>query len=437
MDGGVLLFAAGLSVVTSVLFGLVPSLGAVRLDLHRVLKQGASVGRNRNRLGGRSPILVAEVALALVLLVGAGLLVRTFLTLVDWQPGFDRTNLITVWLLAPTEKYDHASRVVELFDRGVDEIRGLPGVVSVGASSAGPLFGGLETDAFTIVGRPVPLPGEEPVARWFDVGPGYFETLGLPIRRGRAITREDRVGAVPVAVINETMALRHWGDENPIGQHVAMNGHEMQIVGVVADVQPMRRDESARAEIYWPQAQRPRYASYLLIRTQSNPESVARPARDRLLALEPGLNVSDFVTLSQRLDRRLVNPRFNLLLVGAFSAIALLLAAIGVYGVIAYAVVQRTHEIGVRVALGARRADILRSVIVQGMKPAMIGVVIGLVTALFLTRLMTTILYGVPPNDLPTFAVVAVTLVFVALAACYFPARAAMRVDPVVALRQE
>jgi len=438
VDGGVLLFTAALSVATSMLFGLVPSLGAVRFDLYRTLKQGDSAGRGRRGgLGGRSPILIAEVALALVLLVGAGLLGRTFLTLVDWQPGFDRENLITVWLLAPSGKYDNASGVVALFERGAEEIRALPGVVSVGATSSGPLFGGVETDAFTIEGRPTPAAGEEPVARWFDVGPGYFETLGLPIRRGRAITRDDRRGAMRVAVINETMARRYWGDKDPLGQRVTMYGRAMQIVGVVADVRPMRRDRSARPEIYWPQAQSPRYASFLLIRTRSDPEAVARPARRRLLALEPDLDVSGFVTLDQRLGRRLVDPRFNMLLVGVFSVVALVLAGIGVYGVIAYAVAQRTHEIGIRVALGARRADILRSVIAQGMRPALIGVGIGLVAAFFLTRLMTTLLYGVPPIDLPTFLAVAAILVLVALAACYFPARAATRVDAVVALRQE
>ncbi len=437
VDSLVLAFATLLSVVTCIVFGLAPAVYATRLELSQAVKEGdqRSPGRSGFRL--RSALVITEVALALVLLIGAGLLTRSFVRLLSWEPGFDRSNLMVVWLLASDGKYSNAHQVAELFRLAVAEVESLPTVVSVGATSAGPLFGGREPDEFTIAGRPTPQPGEYAVARRYDVGPNYFRTLGTPLLRGRGFTDTDAQTAPPVAIVNETLARRYFPGVDPLGQQVTMLGGPMTIVGVVADVQPLRVGDPIEPEIYWPYRQRPRYATYLLIRTASDPANAVRPTESRLQALDPDMEISSFRTMEELLDRQLVRPRFNMLLIGVFASVALLLAAIGIYGVISYSVAQRTREIGVRVALGAEERDIFGSVVGRGMILSVSGIAIGLVGALAVTRVLSSLLVGVRPTDPLTFAAIAALLMLVAFLASYVPARRATRVDAIVALRSE
>jgi putative ABC transport system permease protein len=429
-------FASLLSLVTCVVFGLAPALFASRLDLNQALKEGdqRSPGPSSSRL--RSALVISEVALALVLLTGAGLLTRSFVELLRWRPGFDQSNLMVTWLLASDGKYSDANQVAGLFDAAVAEVASLPSVVAVGAASAGPLFGGIEPDEFTIAGRPTPEPGQFPVARRYDVGPNYIRTLGIPLQRGRDFNQADARGAPPVAIINATMAQRYFPGEDPVGQQLTLGG-PMTIVGVVADVQPFRAGDPIDPEIYWPYQQRPRYATYLLIRTASDPSATIRAAEQRLQALDPDMEISTFRTMEELVGRQLVRPRFNMLLIAIFASVALLLAAIGIYGVISRSVAQRTREIGIRVALGADQRDIMRSVVGRGMTLTLVGVALGLVGAFGIAPVLSSLLVGVRPTDPLTFGSIAALLMLVALLACYLPARRATRVDAIVALRSE
>jgi predicted permease len=436
IDARVLGFALAVSLATSVLFGLVPALQATALNLNQELREGDR-GTRRRDLGVRGLLVVSEVALALMLLIGAGLLTQSFATLLRWRPGFDRDNLLTVWLLASSGKYETGDQVQSLFTQISEAVEVLPDVEKVGLASAGPLFGGRETDEFLVEGRSEPTSGDAPVARWYDVSPSYFSTLGIPVVEGRGFTEGDAREAPRVAVINESAARRYWPGEDPVGQLVTMYGRTMRIVGVVADVQPLKAGTAIDSEIYWPQRQAPRYATFLVIRTRSNPPGVVRNIRARIQQIDPDLQISSFNTMDQLVARQLVSPRFNMLLLGIFAAVALVLAAVGIYGVVTYSVAQRTREMGIRMALGAQRWRIVRGVVAQGMFPVAIGVALGLAGAVGLSRVLATMIFGVSPTDLPTFIVVACALTSVATFACLVPAHRATKVDAVVALREE
>jgi putative ABC transport system permease protein len=437
VDSRVLTFAMLLSVVTAVVFGLLPALNASAVDLNQALKEGDPRAAGRSRLGAKGILVISEVALALMLLIGAGLLTRSFTGLLDWDPGFDRENLLTVWLFTASPRFQTGLQVVELHSRAAEEVASLPSVISVGKTSAGPLFGGLETDEFTIGGRPEPEPGERPVARWYDVGPNYFATLGLPMLAGRSFTDDDVRESPRVAVINKALADRYWPDEDPLGGQISMYGMTMTVVGIVENVTPFRPGEATRPEVYWPQNQSPRLATFLLIRTAADHATLIRPIRERLKALDPDMRVARFTTMESHIDRQLVRPKFNMLLVGIFAAVALALASIGIYGVVSYSVAMRTREMGIRMALGARRIDVMRSVIGRGMVPAVVGIGIGLVGAFGVTQLLTSMLVGVEPTDSVTFFSVPVLLAFVAAFACYVPATRATRVEASTTLREE
>ena len=437
VDGRVLVFALSLSVVTAVVFGLVPSFHATTVDLNQALKEGDPRAAGRSRLDARGVLVVSEVALALMLLVGAGLLTRSFASQLNWNPGFDRDNLITVWLLTSSPRFQSSEQVVALHTQAAEEVASLPAVVSVGKTSAGPLFGGLETDEFVIGGRPEPEPGERPVARWYDVGPNYFSTLGVPLLAGRFFSTDDVREAPQVAIVNKALADRHWAGEDPLGGQITIYDRTVTIVGVVGNVTPFKPGEPVRSEIYWPQKQSPRLATYLLIRTAADPTSLIRPIRDRLRALDPEMQVSGLRTMEGHIGRQLVSPKFNMLLVGIFASVALVLASIGIYGVVSYSVAMRSREMGIRLALGARGSDIVKSVVGRGMVPATLGIAIGLAGAFGVTRLLTSMLVGVEPTDSLTFFSVAVLLAVVAVVACYVPATRATRVDASVTLREE
>jgi putative ABC transport system permease protein len=436
MDGRVLCFALAVSLVTTILAGLMPAARVGRLNLHECLKAGERM-TERARAGMRRALVASEVLLTLVLLIGAGLLLRSFKTLTCWEPGFERRNLATAWLLAPGAKYSDGNRIAALFDRVVEEAQSLPEVISAGAASAGPLFGGIEPGEFTIVGRPAPPPEEPLVARWFDIHPNYLRTIGVPLLSGRQFTGEDTRGAPMVIIINETMARRHWPDKDPLGAQITIRGETRTIVGVVADVAPLDPGKPPGCEVYWPYQQQPRWATFLVLRTGAAPATLNAVLRERIRRIEPDMRVSPLRTMEQHLGRSVSNPRFRMSLLGVFAVVSLLLAAIGIYGVISYSVSRRTREVGIRLALGAGRWNVVKTVVEEGMKPVLIGLALGIAAALGLTRLMSGMLYGVEPTDPATLVVASVLLAAVGAIACYIPARRATRVDPMVALRCE
>ncbi|MFQ5744726.1 MAG: FtsX-like permease family protein, partial [Acidobacteriota bacterium] len=435
IDGRVLGFALLLSAITALLFGLAPALRATTADVNQALKGGRHAGRSSG--GIHRLLVVGELALAFMLLVGAGLLTRSFSTFLQWQPGFDRENLTTTWLLSSPGKYERGDQVVALHARAAEAVAALPDVVSVGMASAGPLFGGIETDEFVIADHPAEASDNPPVARWFDIDARYFPTLGLSIVRGRNFTDADTRGSVPVAIINEAMARRYWRGENPLEHRVTMHDRTMEIVGVVHDILPLRPDAVVEPQIYWPDKQSPRWGNYLVIRTRSDASSIVHAARERMLQEVPDLQISTFRTMQELVGRRLVSPRFNMLLVVIFAAVAVVLAAVGTYGVIAYSIASRTQEIGIRMALGARPWGVTFSVVRHGMTLALIGLGLGFLGALGLSRVIASLLYGLPPDDPATFAAVGGIFMAVALLACYLPARRAARLDPMSALHTE
>jgi len=276
-------------------------------------------------------------------------------------------------------------------------------------------------------------------AAWYDVGPGYFETLGIPVTQGRVFTPFDDQESPPVAMVNETMARRLWPGENPVGRMLQRKEYELslEVVGVVADVRPFDPDLPTPSQIYWPHAQAPRGATYLIMRTTSEPSSLLGPVRDRLHELDPDLQLSSFATMDELVGQQLIRPRFNMTLVGIFGALALILAAVGIYGVVSRSVAARTREIGIRMALGAERGRVLGGIVREGMVLAMIGIVLGMAISFAATRLLTSMLHGVVPTDLPTYLAVAGVLMGLTLVSCAIPARRASRVDPLEALREE
>lgn len=435
LDARVVGFAVLLILAAGIVAGVAPAVRAGRVDLASAIKEGHQPVAWRKALGLRGGLVVVEVAMAFVLATGAGLLARSFASLLQWKPGFNESNLLTFWTLASDGKYpDHAS-VAAVFDRIGAELRTIPGVASVGMASSGPLFGGRETGQFEIEGAA----GEPAVARWYDMSAGYFPTLGVALRRGRLFTPADREGAPSVALINETMARRYFTGSDPVGRRLRMkgSGHSMEIVGVVADIPSFIPGAPPQPEVYWPFAQSPRWASYFVLRTTVPPASVVKAVGARLQEVDPDMDASDVATLEARVGTQLRRPRFNLLLIGAFAACALALTLVGVYGVMASSVAGRTREIGVRIALGATTRRILASVLGEGLALTGLGVAIGLVAAYWLTRLAAGVLYGVTAGDVGTRVAVVGLLALAALLACLLPAYRATRVDPVRALRSE
>jgi predicted permease len=437
VDARVVGFALGLTVLAGLLAGLVPAARAARLDLSAAIKEGHQPVAWRKALGIRGGLVVAEVAMAFVLATGAGLLARSFASLLEWRPGFDQAHLLTFWTLASDGKYRDRASVAALFERVRAELRTIPGVTAVGTTSSGPLFGGTETDEFVIAGPAAE--GEPVVARWYDMDPGYFPTLGVALRRGRWFTSADREGSPPVALVNEAMARRYFAGASPVGRMIRpKNGTTlMEIVGVVADIPPFLPGTPAQPEIYWPFQQSPRWASYFVLRTGGDPTQIGKAVDARVKGVDADMEASDMATLEDRVGTKLRRPRFNLLLIGVFAALALALTVVGVYGVIAASVASRVREIGVRIALGATAHQVMGMVMREGMLLAGSGVAIGVVASVWLTRFAAKMLYGVTPGDLLTRVGVVVILGLAAALACYLPARRATRLDPLVALRSE
>jgi putative ABC transport system permease protein len=437
----VLAFTFGLSMLAGMVAGLAPVWHSTRTNLNESLKAGGrsdSGTSSHNRL--RSVLVISEVALSLVLLIGAGLMVRSFVEMLRADLGIKPENVLALQVSLPKETYEDKSKQLAFYDQLQTRVRSLPGVVKAGAVNIVPFSSGNQSSNFQIVGRPPFTQGQEPDAQIRVATPEYFEAIGTALRRGRLFNAQDDANAARVILINEAFARRFLPSQEPIGQRLNFGGSEketQEIIGVVADVKNDDLDEAVDPIAYSPYAQNVWLSMNLVVRATQDPTRLASAVRSEVQALDPNLPVSNIKPVRQMIDERISPKRLMTYILGVFALIALLLASVGIYGVMSYAVTQRTREIGVRMALGAQAVDVLKLVIKNGMTMALVGVAIGLAGAYALTRLLANLLFKVTPTDLVTFAAVSISLIVVALIACYVPARRATKVDPLVALRYE
>ena len=450
IDVGVLTFTLALSALTTVLFGLVPALQISGVKPNEWLKEnGRSASHGRRRLRVRGALVIAEVALALILLAGAGLMIRSFMHLQSVNPGFAAENRLTLRLVLPQTKYPEGYQKRAFFERLIAQIEGLPGVRSVGAVTDLPLANIRNDRGISIEHRTGmsggPTDSQVPVD-YIVTSSGYFEAMGITLMRGRRFEPEDEEDT-PGVIINETMSRTLWPNEDPLGQRIRLGNLQtpfpwLTIVGVITNVKHLGLDAETKPEMYVPYRQRrlpafPVGAMFLVVQTAADPHDLIPALRREVLALDGDQPIVNIATMEERLAKSISQRRFNLLLLTIAATFAFVLAVSGIYCLMSWSVVQRTHEIGIRAALGAQRRDILKLVVGQGMTLAIIGVAIGLAGAFALTRLMQTLLFSVSATDFTTFAGVSLLLIMVALLACYLPARRASRVDPSAALRCE
>ncbi len=440
VDGRALVYTMVITILTGLMFGSAPVWQLFKADLNQSLRDGGK-GLYVARSGGRalSALVVVETALTLTLLVGAGLLVKSFIRLQRVDPGFDPRNVLTAVVTLPRAVYPERNQIAPFYSQLLERVRALPGVRSAAAISTLPLSGS-NTDAdFVIEGRPAPQPGQQPVAWVSSVSHDYFRAIGMRLVAGREFDERDNENAPRVVIISEATARRYFPNEDPIGKRIG-NGRPdgwREIVGVTADVKHFGLNQDARASMFFPHRQQPSRQMFIVARAAADPLSLSSALRTAVAAMDKNLAVSNISPMEEITAQSIGQERFTLLLLGVFSALALLLAVAGIYGVMSYAVAQRTHEIGVRVALGAQTRDVLKLVVSQGMALVLMGVGIGLASALALTRFIKGLLFGVSATDPMTFAGVAALLALVALFACWIPARRAAKVDPMVALRCE
>lgn len=447
IDRGALFFTLAISLLTGVVFGLAPSLQASNPDLSEALKEGgrsATAGAGRQRM--RSALVVVEVALSLALLIGAGLMIKSFVRLLQVDPGFSPENVLTMELALPIARYADAPQQTAFFQQTLERVGNLPGVESASVTTDIPLYGGNST-SFSVEGRPPPASGQRPLTEYRSVSHDYFRAMGISLLKGRAFTERDATGATGVVIINETLARRFFPDEDPVGRRIGLSGPPdwREIVGVVRDARNYGLDEEVRPEAFIPYLQNtPGYLAgaassmNLVVRTaSSDPLSMTAAVKAQVHAIDRDQPVYNVKTMEQYLADSLARRRFNMMLLTVFAGVALLLAAIGIYGVMNHSVTQRTHEVGIRIALGAGRGDVLRMIVGQGMILTLLGVALGLAASFALTRLLAGLLYGVSATDPLTFVAIPLVLSAVALAATYIPARRATKIDPMVALRYE
>lgn len=442
MDERVLTFTFVVSIFTGALFGLAPALRNSRVNLNETLKEGGRSGSSGGRHRLRNLLVISEIALSLVLLAGAGLLIRSFTHVWQVNPGFDAHNTLTLRLSVVGTAYVEESKRQLFYQQIWDRIRQMPGVESAGGIATLPFSNGMSWGNITVEGYN-PAPGEDSVmADQRVASTGYFEAMKIPIIRGRYFTEQDTADAMKVAVIDENLARRFWPDEDPIGKRLKpgrSNTDEpwLTIVGVVGNVKQYALDSDSRIALYMPYSQSLYSTMYLVVRTTGDPMALAAAITKEARAMDANTPIYDIKTMETRLTESLARRRFAMLSLGLFATVAILLAGVGIYGVMGYSVTQRTREIGIRVALGARPQDVLRMVVRQGLLMAVGGVLTGLAAALVLTRLMASLLFGVGATDPFTLAGVSALVIFIALLACWIPARRATKVDPLVALRQE
>ncbi|HYV06905.1 MAG TPA: ABC transporter permease [Blastocatellia bacterium] len=467
IDSHVLVFTFGVSLLTITIFGLLPAFQATKSDVREALGDGGrsvTAGRRRSRL--RGVLVASEMALALVLLIGAGLMAQSFLKLRNVDAGFSPKNVLTMGIPLPESKYPVPATItspppvaINFYDQLLARVAALPGVESAGVSTVLPLGAGRGWGKFfSVEGRPAPASLDQvPLVRFGLTSHGYLRAMGIAVRRGRAFTEHDTADSQQVAIVNETLARRFFADEDPIGKTIWMGPPEnllppdslapinrfvrRTIVGVVADVKGPSLEKSSNPEVLAPYLQSKGEGWFnslmLAVRTTTPAQNVIGAVREEVLALDSRQPITNVATMEERLSRSLSQPRFSTLLLGLFAFVALLLAAVGIFGVMSYVVTQRTHEIGIRMALGAQRFDVLKLVVGHGMRLTLIGLAIGLTASFLLTRVMSSLLFGVSATDPLTFVAISLLLAGVALAACYLPARRATKVDPMVALRYE
>ena len=440
INAPVLLFTLGLSLVSGIVFGLAPALQASKTNLNDSLKEGGrQTSGSSHRL--RSSLVVFEFALSLVLLVGAGLLTRSFLALVKTDAGFNPDHVLTMNLVLPAAKYKDDPARAAFYNDLVQRVKAQPGVESAAVVNYLPLGGANSSDAYLVEGEPEPGPGDENDGRYRVATPDYFRTMGISIVRGRGFTDQDKAGTLPVVIVNEAFVRKHWPGADPIGKRLRFYGPLerapwMQVVGVVADVKH-ELNLAVTPEYYLPHAQDSWNAMVLVAKTSVEPGSLAGALRQQVWSIDKDQPVFDIKTMQEVRSTSVAVYSFSSVMLGIFAFVALLLASIGIYGVMAFAVTQRTQEIGIRIALGARSVDVLKLVVKHGMKLALLGMVIGLAGSWAMTRFIGKLLVGVEATDLLTFSVVSVCLLVAAFVACYLPARRATKVDPLVALRYE
>jgi putative ABC transport system permease protein len=445
LNGAVLTFAAGLVVLSAFLFGLAPALHATKASVHSHLREGGrtttgGVGPNR----WRAVLAVAEVSLALVLLVGAGLMTKSLYRLLSVNPGFQPDRVLSMEMSLRTSQYNKDPAILNFWQQVLDRARALPGVSEAALGVGVPLTGEHWRTDITLEGMMLPKPGSFPHPDVHIVSPGYVSTLGMQLLRGRAFTGSDNENAPPVAMINAMLAQQFFHNDNPVGKRFHLGRPSptqppkwMTIVGVVGDTKLYGLANPSRLEIYVPFRQSVSSEMNLVVKSAVDPAALISAIRGVVTSVDKDQPIFGIATMRKLVDNSVSTPRVTLILLGVFSMLALVLAAIGIYGVISYAVAQRTHEIGIRLALGAQRGDVVRMILAQGATIAGAGVVIGIIAALGLTRLMAKLLFAVSAADPSTFAAVAIVLIIVAMLACYIPARRTLRVDPVIALRDE
>jgi putative ABC transport system permease protein len=448
LDGRVLAFTFLTTLTVGLLFGLAPALHAAKTNVNQALKEGfvQSGGRRwmswsgLRSFGLREALVVAQTALALVLLVGAGLLLKSFVRLQQVEIGFEPQNAVMLTLAPPFNRFPKEAKTYAYYQQLLDELKTLPGVSAVGATTGGPTQGALMSSSIIIAGRPAPSSRDAQQAFVNIISPDYFRALGNVLKQGRPFTDADNESAPRVAIVNETLARAYFSRESPLGQRIALRGEPdklLEIVGVAADLNQFGLEKENKPAFYVPFRQKDTAFMNLVVRTTTDPAVLLPAIRERILSVDKFTAITRVRTLGELVSASVAQPRFYALLLALFAGIALLLAVIGIYGVMAYAVSRRTHEIGIRMALGADAGCIQRLVVGQGMLLIGVGVAVGLLAARWLTRVLADLLFGVKPTDPATFALITAVLTGAALLACWIPARRAARVDPLSALRHE
>jgi putative ABC transport system permease protein len=440
LDPAVLLFSLLLCAATAILFGLAPASEAAGKQLHGALKEGlrgSTVGGSRRRF--HAALVVAEISVALVLMTGAGLLIDSFARLTKVNLGFAPRGVLTFPIALPSSRYSQAEQQAAFFRLALLRVKSVPAVEAAGFVSFLPLSGGYRVSYFCIEGQICQGLGKDPLIAIWQVSPGYFEALGTPLLRGRVFGEHDIAGAAPVMIVNQTAAKHFWPNENPIGKHIAgsRDAFQREVVGVVADAKFSSLGDASADQLYVPFEQLPYAAMTLLVRSSAKPEPLIDAIRGQVAEIDPTLPLSGVRSMENVVSESLAQPRLISQITGMFAGFALLLAAIGIYGVMAYSVAARKQEMGIRVALGARSADILWLVVGQGMRMTLLGVAIGVAVSLALTRLLANLLFGVPATDSLVFSAAALVLAGAAFVACYIPARRAIRIDAILVLKYD
>ncbi len=458
LDIGVLAFTMGISFLTGLIFGIVPAIQATRFDVHETLKETGRGNSGRHQWV-RSSLVVVEIATTLVLLVGAGLLIRSFYQLQQVNPGFSYDSLLSFSVSLPQKKYAKDEQQINFFRQALQNIQALPGVKNVGMASGLPLGNNGWQTSFLVEGQPPPEPGKSPLMEACLASPDYFKAMGIKLVKGRYFTEQDNrshvteektrgktadeisMAGLNAMIIDEEFARRYWPNEEAVGKHIRLGGDKgplIEVVGIVGRVKMEGLNtDSNRVQGYFPFFQVPASGMTVIIKSSIEPSQMVAAARQQILAVDPNQPVYEIRTMDEIKSESIASERLNLTLLSIFAGVALILALVGVYGVMSYAVTQRTHEIGIRMALGAQTGNVMKMVIANGMKMAFIGIVIGLGGAFALTRVMQNLLFGVSATDLLTFVSVPLILMGVALVACFVPALRATKVDPMIALRYE